>query len=1507
MNHIYKLKFDKRRNELVVVSELTSGVGKAKATGSVEGGKALRRGVRTMALSLLSGMIMMAHPVTAANLPTGGQIVAGSGNIQTPSGNQMNIHQHSQNMVANWNSFDIGKGNTVQFFQPDSSAVALNRVVGGGESQIMGNLKANGQVFLVNPNGVLFGKDASVSTSGFVASTRDIKNDDFMNRRYTFSGGQKAGAAIVNQGALTTNAGGYIVLAADRVSNSGTIRTPDGKAVLAATERVTLQLDNGGLTSVQVTGDVVNALVENRGLVSARNGQVFLTAHGRDMLMNTVLNVSGVVEAGGMHRRDGNIVLDGGNSGVVHLSGSLQADNASGKGGKIVVQGQNLLLDKGSSITATGSQGGGEVYVGGGWQGKDAGIRNADKVVMQDSALIDVSATDTGNGGTAVLWSESFTNFRGQISAKGGEQGGNGGKVETSSRGNLQAFGTVTASAKKGLAGNWLLDPADITIVSATSDTNVSNSNGIFTPNSKSSQVANTTINNRLNNGTSVTIQTSHASISSKGNITVNADITKTSGSDASLTLKADGDITVNKNITVSHNSGKLDVNLLAANTTNGSAVTIKTGANITTNGGNITIASANNSNVIRINVTGGNTTLNAGAGNVSLSGQDVLLNIASINAGNINLNGTGNITVLNSTLNTTSKGNISLLAAGGNTAMIKVENSNLSSNGGRITLDRMTDGENNAMTVKVVNSTLNASSSSDRGNITIKAYNPNINLSKSAWNATVRNGGSLLEINNSTLSGKNLTLEGNQIGENSRNLPVYLNNATLTTEGGNITLTGRSSNGSNAAQLELRATNTLTANNGSIIINHDKSDGASNTSALLLNGNNTLNATNGNISLMGNWTRFIYNELDDHAVVKINGNATLISTGGINISGTGSQTGVAFGNVSVVLKGNTSITGTGASGVVFAGIVNINATGYNVSINGNATSNTGLYIKRAGVLFQQRYWSGGNIHIAAQTINVNGSSNTNASGVEGIIYSYNGKQYTNVTLNASNISINGSSKNGDGVRFDNLTTITKNASIRGVSNDSGSGVQIAGNLSNTTINGSSQSGNGVTVSTVKAWGGLNPGNLTGDGNSSITGSSDTGNGVSIWGNVSGVNFINGSSSNASGNGSGVDINGSVNGGQISGNATGNGAGVDISGNSTLNNTTVNGNGTDGSGVNISGNLTGDANSTITGNASGNGNGVNISGNITDGNITGNATGNGAGVDISGNSTLNNTTVNGNGTDGSGVNISGNLTGDANSTITGNASGNGNGVNISGNITDGNITGNATGNGAGVDISGNSTLNNTTVNGNGTDGSGVNISGNLTGDANSTITGNASGNGNGVNISGNITDGNITGNATGNGVDVYISGNSILNNTTVNGNGTNGSGPGVDINGSVNGGQISGNASGNGNGVNISGNITGGNITGNAVNGVSVKEYYTVQQLSQRNQAALRALRSEGSDVLESSGYRAEQQTLTIRVCDDEKNCTRSTVSSEGTDVQPPHRNTGVVATPLSSGSTKNR
>ncbi|MFK9125525.1 filamentous hemagglutinin N-terminal domain-containing protein, partial [Escherichia coli] len=1120
MNRIYKLKFDKRRNELVVVSEITAGVGKAKATGRVEGVKASRRGVRAMALSLLSGMIMMANPVTAANLPTGGQIVAGSGSIQTPSGNQMNIHQNSQNMVTNWNSFDIGKGNTVQFYQPNSSAVALNRVVGGGESKIMGNLKANGQVFLVNPNGVLFGKDASVSTSGFVASTRDIKNDDFMNRRYTFSGGQKAGAEIVNQGALTTNAGGYIVLAADKVSNSGTIRTPGGKTVLAAGERVTLQLDNGGLTSVQVSGDVVNALVENRGLISARDGQVYLTALGQDMLMNTVLNVSGVVEAGGMHRQDGNIVLDGGDSGVVHLSGTLQADNASGQGGKVVVQGQNILLDKGSSITATGSKGGGEVYIGGGWQGKDSSIRNADKVVMQDGARIDVSATQQGNGGTAVLWSESFTNFRGQISAKGGENGGNGGQVETSSHGNLQAFGSVSASAKKGKAGNWLLDPLDITIVenAGGNAANETEENGekIFSPGSTTqSQVSNTRINNELNNGTSVTILTNSTTSGSdqKGNITVNADINKTSGTDATLTLKADGNINVNKNITST--AGKLNVNLAAANTSSTGTITLGNNVSITTNGGDITAGTANASNSVTINVTG--TTLNTSsgsqAGNITLNGSRVNVTNANITAGNFTLNATANGSNLN---NVTLMATHDIILTGNSTNGIGLQlsgNTTLNATNGSISLTgNSTNGTGLFLggnkNLSASNGSINLTGSSTKGvglylgknnsTNTLNATNGSISLNgMSVENVAVQIRGT------NTLTADNINLTGNS--KNGMGIDEQWASNTLTATNGSINLTGNSTNGTG---LQLKGTNTLNATNGSISLTGNSTNGT----GLFLGGNKNLSASNGSINLTGSSTKGVGLYLGE----KNSTNTLTATNGSINLNG------MSVENVAVQIRGTNTLTAD------------------NINLTGNSTNGMGIDAQNG-----------------ANTLNAtNGSINLTGNSTNGTGLQLNG----NTTLNATNgsISLTGNSTNGTGLFLGgNKTLSASNGSINlnGVS-VAKSAIEIRGNntltADNINLTGNSTNGTGLQLN----------GNTTLNAtNGSITGISQHGYGVRL----KNLNI------NASG------LNGTT---TVSGIAKGNGNGVDIS-NVNLINVTVNGNGTDGSGVNISGNLTSSGNSTV--------------------------------------------------------------------------------------------------------------------------------------------------------------------------------------------------------------------------------------------------------------------------------------------------------------------------------------
>ncbi|NZC40279.1 beta strand repeat-containing protein, partial [Escherichia coli] len=820
-------------------------------------------------------------------------------------------------------------------------------------------------------------------------------------RRYTFSGGQKAGAEIVNQGALTTNAGGYIVLAADKVSNSGTIRTPEGKTVLAAGERVTLQLDNGGLTSVQVSGDVVNALVENRGLISARNGQVYLTALGQDMLMNTVLNVSGVVEASGMHRQDGNIVLDGGDSGVVHLSGTLQADNASGQGGKVVVQGQNILLDKGSSITATGSKGGGEVYIGGGWQGKDSSIRNADKVVMQDGARIDVSATQQGNGGTAVLWSESFTNFRGQISAKGGENGGNGGQVETSSHGNLQAFGSVSASAKKGKAGNWLLDPLDITIVenAGGNAANETEENGekIFSPGSTTqSQVSNTSINNELNNGTSVTILTNSTTSGSdqKGNITVNADINKTSGTDATLTLKADGNINVNKNITST--AGKLNVNLAAANTSSTGTITLGNNVSITTNGGDITAGTANASNSVTINVTG--TTLNTSsgsqAGNITLNGSRVNVKNANITAGNFTLKGTNTLNAAGD-VNINGTGHLSS-GAGPGVGFIHIQNATITSSTGNITIDGNVSNIESAVFLRDV--TLNAS----KGDISIRGTSD-----YAAKHDRVFQGGT-----------------------------VWLYNTNMT-----------------AQNIDINATNT--------------------------------NATVGSSYLYGD-------------ALFLAGNLTF--TGNTTINATANR-GAA------ILFGATTAFGPSILNMTFS----------NGSVVMNATNNGTRNVEDYKSAISSDLWNRHPVHVNISLSNSNLTICASSENADGI-YGSNINSVWNIT-GTGNASITGISQHGYGVRLKNLNInasgLNGTTTVSGIAKGNGNGVDISNvNLINVTVNGNGTDGSGVNIS----------GNLTSSGNSTVTG-------------------------NASGSGNGVNISGNITDGVISGGATGNGSGVDISGN----------------------------------------------------------------------------------------------------------------------------------------------------------------------------------------------------------------------------------------------------------------------------------------------------------------------------------------------------------------------
>ncbi|EJE2190639.1 filamentous hemagglutinin N-terminal domain-containing protein, partial [Salmonella enterica] len=1063
MNKIYKLKYDRRRQQLVAVSELTTGAGK-ETTGQVCGLpdiSSFRKLLGTLTpLALVTGLVMSLLPGMAlANpaLPTGGQIVAGQGSIST-SGNQMTVNQNTQGMVANWNSFDIGKNHTVQFVQPGSSSVVLNRVTGGHESQILGTLTANGRVMLINPAGVMFGQGSKVNTAGLVASTKNISTEDFMAGRYTFSGGSNPGAEIVNQGSLTTTKGGYIVLAADRVRNEGEIRTPGGRVVLAAADRVTLQLDNSGLTAVSVNGSVVNALVDNRGLISATNGQVYLTARGKDMLLNTVVNNSGTVEAKGLSERGGEIVLDGGDSGVVKQAGMLLADSDSGRGGKITLEGQNIHLAGGSLISATGENGGGEVYVGGGWQGKDSSIRHASKVVMDKTAVTDVSAKARGQGGTAVLWSDDYTNFRGTILARGGLQGGDGGRVETSSHHNLQAFGDVDASAVKGNAGEWLLDPFDISIVSGSTDHDIaegSGNNGIFTPDASGSQVSSGTIETRLNSGTNVTIKTEKnpsgtGGSTQQGNITVNADIKKSSGtSNVSLTLEADGNINItNHNITST--SGKLDVNLLGAGSNNAS-ITLNN-ATVSTNGGNITLGQLNagetNTKKLSLNLSN-NATLNASAasgtaGDITLTANNAsTVNSTAMTGGNITLNVSSsaagvaldisNTTTLNATNNLTLSG---VTTAAGQKGL-QVQNTSLSA-GDVISLT----GQGTTIQyggLNVGNTNLSASTTLLNGTATTGVgvwLEKNINVTKGNLTVTGQGAGGTGITGytglNLTMTAGNLTLNGNASGTGTG---VNLTNAGLNVSAGDLTLTANMTGGS----------------------------------ALMVSGGNI---TAGNISLNG-------------AVASGGGygvsltNTNMTATNNISVNGTGfdSSNGslyVSGGNFSAQ---NTVMEGTAGRNNVGAKLAgNINVTKGNLAVTGTVKrTNDGPYYGLTATDL--------NLTVTCGTLSMAGNIAGTAGGNKPQALSL-----TNTTLTATDISLNGTVENG------------------------GTGIS----LSNATLNASS--GNATLTATVANGNALSVsgGNITAGKNISLTGTATTGTG-------SGVALTNGNMTATQGN---ISVNG---------------------------------------------------------------------------------------------------------------------------------------------------------------------------------------------------------------------------------------------------------------------------------------------------------------------------------------------------------------------------------------------
>ncbi|MEO9204142.1 MAG: filamentous hemagglutinin N-terminal domain-containing protein [Gammaproteobacteria bacterium] len=588
------------------------------------------------------------HSSALAN-PTGGQVTAGNATISSPSPTTVQINQYSDKAIVEWHSFNIAPNEKTHFQQPTSSSIILNRInPSQGVSQIFGQLSANGRIILVNQAGIYFGTTARVDVGGIIASTSNISNANFMAGKYVFDGPSGYGGSVINKGTIRAGNAGLVALVGTSLQNDGLIVAKVGSVVLASGSKFTLDFIGDGLINFAIDEPAASLGVDqnkkplkhsvsNSGKIIANGGQIIMKASAVRGVLRSSINMSGVLIANSVNQKNGVIILSAGN-GTTHVTGKIYAagKHQQQTGGKVYVLGNKVKLKKNAIIDVSGKDGGGEILIGGDYQGKNPSILNAQNTFVGKNVVIKADALKTGNGGKVIVWANDATRFFGSISAKGGIINGNGGFIETSGKNYLDVKNSkVTASASQGMAGTWLLDPRNV-IIDAAATTCTSTpcfSVGdptIYTPDTNTSHVSITDILNALEGGTSVTITTGTTGAQT-GTIAVNAAIDKTLGTTpVTLTLDSTnggGTITVSNPITST--SGMLGVSLLSGN-----AITIT--SNITTNGGDflgqaqntITLGNGSGTTPGSIDVGAGSIAVNAnqdGAG-----GQNFTMNPSS-------------------------------------------------------------------------------------------------------------------------------------------------------------------------------------------------------------------------------------------------------------------------------------------------------------------------------------------------------------------------------------------------------------------------------------------------------------------------------------------------------------------------------------------------------------------------------------------------------------------------------------------------------------------------------------------------------------------------------------------------------------------------------------------------------------------------------------------------------------------------------------------------------------
>ncbi|PZQ47060.1 MAG: hypothetical protein DI551_04060 [Micavibrio aeruginosavorus] len=905
----------------------------------------------------LVAVVTLGAPLAHAE-PSGGSVTAGNANISS-SGTTTTINQSSNRAIIRWDSFDVGAGEHVRFNQPSTSSITVNRIRDTKASSINGKISANGNIVLINPNGLVFGSTATVDVGGLVATTSDLDDDNaFMaGGAVKFTKPGKADARIINNGQMTVREGGLVGLVAPHVENHGIIEARLGKVQLASGDIHTIDFAGDGLIKLEISDDVYAQSVTNTGTITADGGSILLTAAQARSMVDTLVTNTGTLRANTVTlangtKRTGSIAvstkgLQGLNlslpepahtfentKATVFNTGTMTANGTMMDeiGGDITILADLINLGDGTVVEATGDSGGGSIRVGGDYQGGN-GIPTSDMIYVSDQAILNAGARRRGDGGRIILWSDQNTRFYGSADASGGLESGDGGLIEVSSKGFLDFSGATNLGGDKN--GTLLLDPTNI-VISTGSNAAVTGSSP-FTPNADDAasvlniatlQAAlasgNVIVQTRATGAQLGTITLDNALSWSSGNtltldahnaIILNAAIAAGSGS---LTMIAGADVTFNANIT---GTGTITIQQasdgISMGINGGAGVLNLSTADLTRivdGWGNIVLGRSTSTAAVTVaaRTWTDNVTFLAGTGGVNITGSQTMgANSLTVTTANgavaiAGVTGTGNITVssgganisVGSAISTT--GTVSLTSGGGtisNSATIGSGALTMTSGGGAITIGAaITAGGATNINSGAGAMNINAALSSGTNALTLGSAGSNITS-----NASGAITGGVTNITTSGgdfVTGSTLTTSGT---------------TTINTGAGLITLGGATNSATNALSLTTTARNITTAGITSGALTINSNDGNISTGTITASG--TVSLTSGlgsiNVGTIAASTNAVSLTASNNTIT-----TTAITSGALTV---GSGGGVITFNGAIAASGTTGITSGGAA-------VNVNA-----------------------------------------------------------------------------------------------------------------------------------------------------------------------------------------------------------------------------------------------------------------------------------------------------------------------------------------------------------------------------------------------------------------------------------------------------------------------------------------------------------------------------------------------------------------------------------------------------